>query len=187
MKKYIISLGIGLALIFTACGDEGSGDGTNVDTRKVIDSGVWQSALNSSTLGRPYNSESILYFYNLSCSHSGYYQGTFTIYDDWSAKVQRTDGSIENCLTLNIFDKLTSSDRNDINATKWNSGVSSSDLYGTTWYDATTKLYYDTESYSANSHKMIAIVSFANEALIQDSGGTQTIRFNKEYIELEKK
>ena len=172
-----------LVLGFSGCGDSSSDTPKAGDaSQRVIDSGNWDGGFGETYYEKPYNCKGNLFYYKLSCSHSGLNGGMFYIYEDGSTKIIRTDGRNESCYLQNIFEEKESFDTSDINATIY----SSNSLSDTTWYDTSTKIYYDTEGYAYNG-QMIGIVNNAFEALIQDNsaGGTQTIRLYSKFIEVE--
>jgi len=179
-----LSLALALSLGFSACGGGGGSSNGGTNGPSVVDRGTWTSGFDLNILNKPYNCKSLEsgFYYNLSCTRSKY-SGKFYIFDNGSAEVIKNDGEIEDCFVQKEFIELKindTNDTNDINGTNY-----SSSLGNNTWYDTSTKIYYDTDYYGESKGKMIGIVNNGFEALIQDTnaGGVSTVRLYRQYIQ----
>ena len=160
-------------------GSSSSGGGSDGSSPELLDSGFWGSAFTDQTYEKPYNAKGSIGLYELSCRHNGVKDGSFYIYTDRSAYVKRSDGSTESCAVLKVFTIEIPTDTNDINATKYSDNSTSK----TTWYDTNSTIYYDTDRFQYDG-QMIGITNNAFEAIIRDSGGTQTVRLYRSYKEM---
>lgn len=177
-RRLSLFVAIILSIGFIGCGGGGGGDSSAPVSPKLFDSGFWGSAFTDDTYEKPYNARGSIGLYKLSCQHNGIKNGTFYIYEDRSAYVEKSDGSTETCSVLKVFTIEIPTDTNDINATKYSDNSSK-----TTWYDTNSTIYYDTDRFQYDG-QMIGITNNAFEAIIRDSGGTQTVQLYRAYKEL---